>query len=543
MKITEIADKTIDFLEKSQITIKTFLISFVAIVAVRYIIENILFGFKTHNFAFLTGSMVHGTFLFFLMAYIAILTFLTLVTKEKISKLATVLLWGQWIIVLPPIIDKIIFGPKDFWSFYIFDSISGLFNRFFHFFGNNPSFGITYGTRVEIFLAMLGLGLYVGFKKRSWLKGIVSFFITYIILYFFAVFPSLLTFLIEGIGGGNIFKVAGSDIAGTFLTTLEIFDFDKKPRNIALHFRTSLLYTIFLFGNLALLQAVLNKNKFFALLKNVRYPQMFFNGGLFLIGLAMGCFYFKENISNDIFAFMVALNLLVSIFCAWFYSVFINDIEDRRIDEITNRERPLIKNIFTTKEYEGYALVFMFLSLLTSIVAGPKFFLIICVYLLITWAYSSGPMRLKRIVGISSLVSAAASILFLFMGFILISTGQSLEEFPWKIGVFLFIVYALLIPIKDIKDIKGDKKEGVVTIPTILGEENSRFIFGIVIFVSYLSSVIVLKENKLWLSAILFGSINYWILNNKKIKTKNLNWLVLGTVFLYGILLTAISFF
>lgn len=543
MKITKIADKTIDFLEKGQITIKTFLISFITIVAVRYIIESILFGFKTHNFAFLTSSMVQGTFLFFLMAYISILIFLFLITKEKISKLATVLLWGQWIIVLPPIIDKIIFGSKSFWSFYLFDSISGLFNRFFYFFGSNPSFGITYGTRVEILLGMIGLGLYVGFKKRSWAKGIIGFIGTYIILYLFAVFPSLLTFLIEGLRGENIFKIAGSDIAGVFLTPAEIFDFDKKSSNIALHFKASLFYTIILFGNLALLQFILSKNKFFALLKNIRYPQMFFNAGLFLIGLGMGCFYFKENISKDIFSFMTVLNLLVSIFCAWFYSVFINDIEDQKIDEVTNKERPLIKKIFTINEYQDYGIVFMFLSLITAIVAGPKFFLIICVYLLVTWMYSSEPIRFKRIVGVSSIVSSAASMLFLFMGFILISTGQSLEGFPWKIGTFLFVVYALLIPIKDIKDIEGDKKEGVMTIPTLLGEEGSRFAFGIIIFISYLASVIVLNENKLWLSAVVFGSINYWILNNKKIKTKNLNWLVLGTASFYGILLTAISFF
>ena len=543
MKILKIVDKGIAFLEKGPVTIKTIFISFIAIVATRYLVENILFGFKTYDFAFLLGSMIQGTFLFFLMAYVAVLTFLILFIKEKPSKLATVLLWGQWIIVLPPIIDKIIFGEKDFWSFYIFDSIQGLFSRFFHFFGDNPSFGITYGTRVEIFLAMLGIGLYIGFKKRSWIKGLTGFLIMYIILYFFAVFPSLLTFLIEGFLGEDIFKIKSSDIAATFLTSLEIFDFDKKSMKIALHFRASLFYTLFLFGNLLFLQFILNKNKFFALLRNVRYPQMFFNGGLFFVGLAMGCFYFPANISKDIFAIMTIVNLIISISSAWFYSVLINDIEDTEIDKITNKERPLIRDVFTVSEYKNYAAVFMGLSLLTALVAGIKFFLIICVYLLATWVYSCRPMRLRRVLVISSFISAAASMLFLFMGFIVVSNGQSLESFPWKIGVFLFIVYTLLIPIKDIKDIKGDKKNGVVTIPTLFGEDNSRFIFSVIIFISYLESIFILNENKLWLSATLFGALNYWILNNKKIKTRNLNGWILGTVFVYGMLLVVISFF
>jgi 4-hydroxybenzoate polyprenyltransferase len=543
MKIPKKIEKIIEFLEKGPITIKTFLISFVTIIGVRYIIESMLFGFKAYDFSFLMGSLVYGTFLFFLMTYVAILTFLVIFTKEKISKVATFLLWGHWIVVLPPIIDKIIFGEKDFWSFYLFDSARGLLERFFYFFGDNPSFGITYGTRIEIVLAMLGLGAYIGIKKRSYLKGFVGVLSVYSILYLFAVFPSLLTFLIEGIQGENILKLKSSDIAVTFLTPLEIFDFEKKPMKIVLHAKTSLFYTLFLFGNLVLLQFILNKEKFYALVKNIRYPQMFFNFGLFFIGLGMGCFYFKENISRDIFSFLVVVNLLISIFCAWFYSVFINDIEDEKIDEVTNRERPLIKKIFLKEEYKDIALVPMFFSLLTAIVVGAKFFLIMVVYLLITWIYSCQPLRLKRLVFISSIVSASASLLFLFMGFIVFSADQSLIEFPWKIAAFLFVVYSFLIPIKDLKDIEGDKKNGVTTIPTLLGEEKARFLFGIVIFISYLGSVVVLNEKRLWLAAVIFGSINYWILNNKKIKIKHLNWWVLATIFLYGTLLVAITFF
>ncbi len=543
MKIIKIFEKGVAFLEEGPVSIKTILISFVTIVGIRYLIESMLFGLQTYNFSFLTGSLLHGTFLFFLMVYVATLTFLVIFTKEKISKLATFLLWGQWVMVLPPIIDKLIFREKDFWSFYIFDSALGVLERFFLFFGNNPSFGITYGTRTGIFLAMVGLGFYVGIKKRSWMKGVFVTLIIYTILYIFAVFPSLLTFLIEGLSGENILKIKSSDVATTFLTSMEIFDFDKKPMKIALHFRASLFYTVVLFINLIFLQFILSKEKFFALLKNVRYPQMFFNSGLFVIGLMMGYFYFKKNISFDIFSFLVVINLLISIFCAWFYSVFINDIEDKKIDEITNKERPLIKKIFSENEYLDIALIPMGMSLLTSIIVGPKFFLIMCVYLLITWIYSCKPMRLKRFVIISSIVSSAASLLFLFMGFIVISNGQSLENFPWKIALFLFVVYTLLIPMKDLKDIEGDKKNSVTTIPTLLGEENARFFFGATIFISYLMSIIVLNEKNLWPVAIFFGAINYWILNNKKIKIKNLNWWVLSIIFIYGILLLSIIFF
>lgn len=543
MKIPKAIEKSIEFLEKGPITIKTLLISFVTIIGVRYIIETMLFGFKPYDFSFLMASLVYGTFLFFLMTYLTLVTFLVIFTKEKVSKVAAFLLWGQWLVVLPPIIDKIIFKEKDFWSFYLFDSVRGLGERFFYFFGDNPSFGITYGTRIEILLAMLGLGAYIGIKKRSYLKGFVGFLVIYVILYLFAIFPSLLTFLIEGIRGENILKLKGSDIAAVFLTPLEIFDFDKKPMKIALHAKTSLFYTLFLFGNLILLQFILNKQKFSALAKNVRYPQMFFNFGLFFIGLGMGCFYFKENISTDIFSFLVITNLLISIFCAWFYSVFINDIEDEKIDEVTNKERPLIKKIFSKEEYKDLALIPMFFSLLTAIVVGPKFFLIILVYLLITWVYSCKPLRLKRLVFVSSVVSAAASLLFLFMGFIVFSTDQSLVGFPWKIAAFLFVVYSFLIPIKDLKDIEGDKKNEVTTIPTLLGEEKARLLFGVIILISYLGSVAVLNEKRLWLAAVLFGAINYWVLNNKKIKTRDLNWWILATIFLYGTLLVAITFF
>lgn len=542
-KFIKKTERVIEIIEGTRLNIKTIFFSILAIVAIRFFFESVFLDFTTTNYEELLASSTTALFLFFLFSYVLMVIFIHLITKEKIPKVASVVLWGQWIVILPPIIDHIVFEGHTVWSFYIFDSVAGVILRFFTFFGDNPAFGITFGTRTEILIITILFGLYIYIKKEKKIQWLfLGSLAAYLFSFILGIVPNIITYFYEVFSGTNLFTIDKTHIIGIFLTSLQYFGIERGTFKTVLSFKMAFYFNIFLFVELIFLQFLANKKIFYALLKNVRYPQMFFNSGLMFVGISLGVFYFPHNFSLDMFSILAVINLWIAVFCGWFYSVFVNDLADVKTDEITNTSRPLIKGELVKREYIDYSFLFLILSLMSAIVVSDKIFLLMALFLMLTWVYSKEPFRLKRFVFVSSVLSSFASLLFLVMGYILLSDGQSLLAFPWKIIIYLFTVYALLIPVKDLKDIDGDGHTGTTTLPMLIGEKNARMVLGTLLFLSYFFSVIVLNEMKLLVPAVMFGAISYYIMTSNKYKARVLPWWVLGIVFIYGILLVLITF-
>jgi 4-hydroxybenzoate polyprenyltransferase len=538
----KILKKIIEYLESTPLSLKSWVLSFGAILAVRIFLESLTFDLTSKSSEYFLIILVH-TLLFFLLNYVIFLIYLKLFLKESLKKIANILLWGYWIIIFPPLIDKIIFGDSLFWSFYLFNGVSELFKNFFLFFGENPQVGITYGSRIGTLFSLVFLGVYFYYKKRKIWKTALGVLGAYLIFFLLSSFPSLITYVIEFFKGNNIFLIFSADVAKTFISPFRFFGFKVGEAEAFLSFRLSLFYCPLLFLSLVFLQKILSKEKLKALVRNIRYPQMFFNFGIFFIGIGLGWFYFSDNFKLDLFSVLVITNLMIAIFSAWFYSVFVNDLNDRVIDKRTNQERPLIKEVFSTKEYRDYSLVFLFFALIASLLIGAKFFLLIVVYLFFTWIYSAYPFRFKRFPVVAGIVSALASLIFLFMGFVLIADQQELSSFPWRIFVLLFIAYFFVIPLKDLKDIEGDREDGVITLPTLFGVKKSRFILGSLVLASYFFSVYIINETRLFLPALVFGGLSFWVITNDKVSCRKINWWILGLASIYGIILVKIIFF
>jgi 4-hydroxybenzoate polyprenyltransferase len=218
----------------------------------------------------------------------------------------------------------------------------------------------------------------------------------------------------------------------------------------------------------------------------------------------------------------------------------LNDLVDLEVDKISNNRRPLLAGIYKHKEYAQLGYAFFGLSLLGGLVVGFKFFSIMLVYQFLAWAYSAKPYRLKRFPLIATLLSAAVLILVLFAGFTLFSGDNNIQGLSWRVILLFLIALTLSLPIKDFKDIEGDKKEGIWTIPVIFGEENGRLIVATGIFISFMASVFLLNEFRLFWWAIILGALSFWIVLTKK--PRQLFWWVLGTVSVYGLILVKILF-
>jgi 4-hydroxybenzoate polyprenyltransferase len=132
-------------------------------------------------------------------------------------------------------------------------------------------------------------------------------------------------------------------------------------------------------------------------------------------------------------------------------------------------------------------------------------------------------------------------LIILFLGFTLFSGDNNLQGLSWKIILLFLISFTLVLPLKDFKDVAGDKKCNIWTIPVIFGEEKGRLINAIGIFIPFVLSVIFLNEFRLFWWALLFGSVSFLIIMTKK--PRQLFWWVLGITTLYGLILTKIIFF
>jgi len=530
-----IIKKGIVFFESQPLTFDRWAISFLTLLALNLFFQFITYGFKTVSFEYFIGSLIQP---YYFILYIIIVIFLYYLTKENIKKILNFVLWGFWSIIFWPIIDKIILGDRFHLSFYLYGGVGDIFNNFITFFGPINPVGILYGTRIETVFIILFVGIYIFQKTKSILKTFFGGIGIYTIFYISVSLPSILVFFITIFSGGEVLKITSLEVVKFFNTPFQYFGVLERNFIVTFFYKISLIYNLIFLGLLIWLQYLCDKYFLKILIKNIRFPQMIFNWGLLVFGILIGIYYWPNNLTTDFFSWLVLINLFFVILFSWLFSVIINDIEDYEIDKISNNKRPLILGLIKKEDYLIYGFIFLFMSLLFSVTINNKIFLLNLLYLLITLVYSKYPFKLKRIPWVAGIVSSLASLLIFLIGYILISPEQSIESFPWRVILFLFGVYALILPIKDLKDIQGDKKNNVLTVANLLGERWARVYFGVVVFLIYILSVFILDINRLFLPVIILGGWSYWIVNNpKNFRDKLLYKLLFPVVIYFGLLI------
>ncbi|NTW89421.1 MAG: UbiA family prenyltransferase [Candidatus Moranbacteria bacterium] len=494
-------------IEAAPLTLGGFATAFFAIIIVRILIElgTNLFGSEPLNYMLYEFS---HTFLFFLFAFLLFLPVARLAGATSWSRATNLLLAGFLIIWTPPIIDKMIFGDQAFWSFYQLDGLSGLFSGFFHFFGGRPDIGITYGVRFEVAAMSIALGLYSLFRTRKPLRSVGIVFLSYLVFYILGTFPSYIAIGALASRQG-LFHVTGADIAGYMLSTKKFFGMEMADPRMSLGYRMSLVYAILSVLSVGILLFHSFRKTFLALLGNVRWPQVFWHGGLLLLGGCLAMIYAGAEPDFRLFEILSVIVMVIAVESAWLASVIGNDLTDRHIDAITNPSRPLPVRSISEYRYRHIGILFFFTSILFSSIVSIKSMLFLLAYQAIAWIYSMPPLRLKRIPVVATALSAAAGIAVMLAGYSVIAPVPTISPVPLPLLAFLFVCYAATIPLKDFKDMKGDRQDGVFTIPVILGEEKARLFLGSVLFACYVGSPIALHDAGLFLPAFLFGSLAF----------------------------------
>jgi chlorophyll synthase len=152
----------------------------------------------------------------------------------------------------------------------------------------------------------------------------------------------------------------------------------------------------------------------------------------------------------------------------------INDWYDREVDAINEPGRPIPSGRIPGQWGLYVAAIWTVLSLLVAATLGRWVFIAAIVGLVLAWAYSAPPFRLKRngwlgnaacgfsYEGLAWVTGAAAML------------GGALPSAPILWLAFLYSVGAHgIMTLNDFKSIKGDKQMGVNSVPVLLGAEGA----------------------------------------------------------------------
>jgi 4-hydroxybenzoate polyprenyltransferase len=276
-------------------------------------------------------------------------------------------------------------------------------------------------------------------------------------------------------------------------------------------FIISLVLTIFIFYKN-------NQSKFKTILENSRWERVIYYTFIILFGVWLSKILNPEKVLiwPD---YLSIVMLLLSFYFAWLFAVFVNDREDISIDEISNKNRPLVQKKLDYQDLNQLLIILPVLFFISGYLAGfaPLFF-VLC-FSGLYYAYSARPTRFKIIPIFSSFIISLCALSMVLAGFFIIYPYKDLSLFPTKILVGIVVIYFLSSHIKDLKDLEGDAKSGIKTLPVMLGSLWAPKVVGVLSSLAYLLVPIFLSKIFL-VTAIPFAITNYLLINRKPYQEK-----------------------
>jgi 4-hydroxybenzoate polyprenyltransferase len=296
------------------------------------------------------------------------------------------------------------------------------------------------------------------------------------------------------------------------LTPQTLFGLNPPGIESVLNINVSLIFVPLVTFLIIILGFLFFRSQTSSILKNIRIPQLLYHWGLFLLGGATVSIYEQSTFILNIFHILGMFSMLLAVSCAWLTSVVVNDLRDIAIDRISNPHRPLVTGAIDVPTYKTIGILLFAASILLAGLVSTQAALLLVLYQALAYLYSADPLRLKRLPIVATAFAAMASLLILFIGFIVFSTEKNISALPNSIPLLLFFAYLTIIPIKDFKDISGDRADGVGTLPVLWGEARAKHFIGAAIFTIFTLSPFILSLRSLSLLGLFFGTVGYWIL-------------------------------
>jgi chlorophyll synthase len=197
----------------------------------------------------------------------------------------------------------------------------------------------------------------------------------------------------------------------------------------------------------------------------------------------------------------VALGLLLAgpMVCAT--SQAVNDWFDRHVDAINEPKRPIPSGRLPGRMGLHIALLWSLASLLVGATLGLPGLLATVLALVLAWAYSAPPLRLKTNGWWGNLACGLSyeTLPWITAGAVLLGT---LPGWPMLVVGLLYGLGAHgIMTLNDFKSITGDRRTGVDSLPVLLGPDRAARVALAIMAAAQLTVTAVLAGLGLWLAA------------------------------------------
>lgn len=185
---------------------------------------------------------------------------------------------------------------------------------------------------------------------------------------------------------------------------------------------------------------------------------------------AFGCGVVASGVAPDGRWLLIVVGVLLAgpLVCA--SSQAVNDWFDREVDAINEPQRPIPSGRMPGRWGLGIAIAWTLLSLLVAATLGPWGFAAGLVGLLLAWAYSAPPLRLKRN---GWWGNAACGLCYEGLAWVTgaaVMAGGAMPELRSLALALLFSVSAHgIMTLNDFKSVEGDRRMGIASLPVQLG--------------------------------------------------------------------------
>jgi chlorophyll/bacteriochlorophyll a synthase len=152
----------------------------------------------------------------------------------------------------------------------------------------------------------------------------------------------------------------------------------------------------------------------------------------------------------------------------------VNDWFDRHVDAINEPQRPIPSGRMPGQWGLYVALIWTALSLTVATLLGPWGFAAAVVGLLLAWAYSAPPLRLKRN---GWWGNAACGVCYEGLAWVTGAVVMAGGQAPGAGSLMLAALYSFgahgIMTLNDFKSIEGDKQMGIRSLPVLLGVQGA----------------------------------------------------------------------
>jgi 4-hydroxybenzoate polyprenyltransferase len=500
-RFVEAVDRLVRFLEKDRLPILGIFLYVLVVALVRDISEYYLLDptFVTEPHPWVYSIAHHVSFYF--LTFFGLVFLITAFARRGVRRSVNFVSMFFWIIILPPILDRFLFGATDNYAYF---SPTDFLNYLLHFSGStfHP------GQAIEIVVVLFAVIGYVVWTERSRFgsmggRGVVA--VEIVLLTSF----TLMSLFIMATPGAYL-PVGSVDGVPSFP------GFDVTRYN-QLHLFIFSYYMVLLLGILVSLTFLNYRQAFRDLMLSLRPAQTVMFVGIVAAGIATGWTTaagdeYVRNILDKPYWVNLAFVILsvLSAVLAWVVTTMWNDLSDHRADQPGRAGRALASGVVGRRELAEVSVALMGMSLVMGALLSWVHVALLVTIFLLGYVYSFEPVRFKERILSPLLLGAGAFLAFLF-GFmtplspVRLYQGDPDLVYPesWKLlfptpttqavllGIYMFIGLAVGSMVTDIDGYPEDVKAQVSTVYTRFGMDRGRKAVAALILLTSLTPLVL----------------------------------------------------